>query len=91
VRDGGVNVQAIPYEGRLLRCVRREQEHIAHAAILEQIARETGGNVEEERELQQAHTAADTRTLRGIPAIGRTVAGVICGTQPEQAVIARER
>ena len=34
--------------------------------------------------LTMRHTAADTLTLRGIPAVGRSVAGHIAGTQPER-------
>ena len=79
----GVNVEAIPAEGRLLRCVRRQQEHAAHARILEQIARETGGSVEEERKIRLAHTAVDGLALRGIPAVGPGWAGgAIRGTRP---------
>lgn len=38
------------------------------------------------RERKIYHDPADTLTLRGIPAVGRGVAGVIRGTQPESAV-----
>jgi hypothetical protein len=50
-----------------------------HARKLERVVRESGGNM---RELKLAHTAADGRTLRGIPAIGRGVSGCIAGTNP---------
>ncbi len=38
------------------------------------------------RERKITHDPSDSLTLRGIPAVGRGVAGVIRGTQPEQAV-----
>lgn len=52
-----------------------------HARKLERVIRESGGDT---RELKKtAHTAADSITLRGIPAVGRGVAGVIPGTNPQ--------
>jgi hypothetical protein len=81
VRPRGVNYDPIPSDRRLLRAVRRAQEHAAHAKILEQITRETGGNVAEERK-RFASTAADSATLRGLPAIGRGVSGAVRGTIP---------
>ncbi len=38
------------------------------------------------RQRKITHDPSDAHTLRGIPAIGRGVAGVIRGTQPEQSV-----
>lgn len=58
------------------------QAHLANAAMLERLARETGGDVAVER--AGPATPADTETLRGIPAVGRGIAGVIRGSQPEQ-------
>lgn len=58
--------------------------HAANAEMLEQLARATGGDVKQEL-AAHAWTPADALTLRGIPAIGRSVAGVIPGTQPETA------
>lgn len=52
-----------------------------HAQKLERIARDTNSNV---TKIRAQHTAADGRTLRGIPAIGRGVAGCIPGQNPEQ-------
>lgn len=73
----------IPYEGRLIRQVRRAQEHAAHAALLERIAREVDGNVTEERQRLHAATPVDGRALRGIPAVGPGWSGgAIFGTVP---------
>lgn len=58
--------------------------HRANAEMLEELARSVGGDVKEEL-AAHAWTPADAVTLRGIPAIGRSVAGVIPGTQPESA------
>ena len=63
--------------------------HVENAKLLERIARETGGDVAAERKVLHAPTPSDSLTLRGIPAIGRSVAGVITGTQPEQRCVVR--
>lgn len=59
--------------------------HADNAALLEQLARDTGGNLTQERAAQRTHPIdpADNRTLRGIPAIGKGVAGVSPGTRPD--------
>ena len=54
-----------------------------HAAKLERVVREAGIDI---RDKPTAQTAADTVTLRGIPAIGRGVAGVIPGTAPDRVI-----
>ncbi len=51
-----------------------------HARKLERVVREAGGDLRDDR--PSSHTAADGTSLRGIPAIGRGVAGVIAGTNP---------
>ncbi len=51
-----------------------------HAAKLERVIREAGGDLRDER--PSTHTPADGASLRGIPAIGRGVAGVIAGSKP---------
>lgn len=58
--------------------------HALNAELLEQLARDAGGSVVEER-ARITHSAdpGDNRTLRGIPAIGRGVAGVSPGTRPD--------
>jgi hypothetical protein len=72
----------------LPRFLEAHLERVQHAQALAQVAEETGGNVQEER--RHIQTAADTKTLRGLPAIGRGVAGKISGTDPEGALLAKE-
>jgi hypothetical protein len=54
-----------------------------HARKLEAVVREAGYNM---KDMQMQHSAADGRTLRGIPAIGRGVSGCIFGTNPASVV-----
>jgi hypothetical protein len=72
----------------LPRFIETHIERQQHARKLEQVARETGANISTK---QHSFDASDTRTLRGIPAIGRGVAGVIIGTQPESVVTSKTR
>lgn len=53
-----------------------------HARKLEHAVRSAGGDMHEMRNVRATHTAVDAIALRGIPAIGRGVAGVIAGTSP---------
>lgn len=55
----------------------------AHARHLERVVREAGGDM---REVKMRHTAADSRSLRGIPCVGKSIAGVVAGTQPGVAI-----
>ena len=64
----------------LPRFLEDRAERVEHARKLEAVARSAGGDLRSER--KHAHTAVDSISLRGIPAIGRGVAGVIHGTQP---------
>ena len=64
----------------LPRFLETHADRIHHAKKLERIARQTGNAIEPKT---SAHTAADSLTLRGIPAIGRGVAGVIPGMRPD--------
>jgi hypothetical protein len=75
----------IPSDGRLVRAVRRAAEHVSHAKLLTKIARETGGNVEAERQRarDRRFEFQDPVDLRGIPALGRGVGGTIRGTRPD--------
>lgn len=78
----------IPSDGRLTRAIRRQQEHQRNAKLLVQIARDTGGNIADERERHRQARAArfefpNPVDLRGIPAIGPGVAGVSPGTRPD--------
>lgn len=83
-RASGVNSAPIPYEDRLLRVHRRHLERVAHARLLAELVAETGGDVEEER-AKRRH-APSSMDLRGLPAVGRGVAGHIRDTQPERYV-----
>jgi hypothetical protein len=65
----------------LPRFLEGHAERAAHAKALEQIVREAGGNIIEEKR-KHAPSAADAHALRGLPAIGPGVAGVIKGTSP---------
>lgn len=58
--------------------------NLNNAKLLEQLAREQNASLKTERNrIRGQHTAADSLTLRGIPAIGRGVAGVIPGLRPD--------
>ena len=74
IRQGLDNARLLP------RFLENVETRIAHARKLERVCRQTDGDLAKGR---TRHTAADTRTLRGIPAVGRGVAGVVMGTQPE--------
>lgn len=69
----------------LPRFLETEQTRRDHARKLERAVRESSGDI---RTTKTAHTAADTLTLRGIPAIGRGVAGVIPGMRPDKITLA---
>ncbi len=64
------------------------QQRVEHARKLAKICRETDGNVADEKVRYRA--PADGRTLRGLPAIGRSVAGAISGTNPESALMSKQ-
>lgn len=64
----------------LPRFLETHQTRTDHARKLEAVVREANANVQ--TIYKSAHTAADGQTLRGIPAIGRGVAGCINGTNP---------
>ena len=63
----------------LPRFLEVHQERRQHAIVLEATVRDLGVSLSERKHY---HDPADTRTLRGIPAIGRGVAGAIMGTNP---------
>lgn len=84
--------EPIPADGRLVRAVRRHQEHTRNAKLLAQLARETGGNVAAERErhiTRRNEEQPDPVDLRGIPVVGKGIAGVSPGTRPD-AITDRE-
>jgi hypothetical protein len=62
---------------------RHAEEATRNAALLAQLALEDGAP--RFTRPAQATDAADERTLRGIPAIGRNVSGAIPGTRPDKA------
>lgn len=64
----------------LPRFLEDRAQRIEHARKLEAVVRESAGDLREQK--KTSHTAVDSIALRGIPAIGRGVAGVIHGTQP---------
>ena len=64
----------------LPRFLEDHQSRLEHARKLEKVVRDAGGDLRDER--PTAHTAVDGVALRGIPAIGRGVSGVIPGTAP---------
>lgn len=66
---------------RMLARIERHRLAQEHAQLVDQALQQAGGPT-------TARSApADERRLRGIPAIGRGVAGHIPGTQPEQAAL----
>jgi hypothetical protein len=63
----------------LPRFLEDHRSRVEHARALERVVRESAGDL---RERKSNHTAVDAISLRGIPAIGRGVSGVIHGTAP---------
>lgn len=53
-----------------------------NARLIAQVARETGGNLTQERERKVLSRLGDEQQLRGIPAVGRGVTGAINRTRP---------
>lgn len=74
----------IPADGRLVRAIRRAHEHVQQAKVLAEVARDSSATLARPA---RAADAADSRTLRGIPAVGRGCPGRIAGTDPEHAVM----
>jgi hypothetical protein len=69
----------IPTDGRLNLLLRRTAEHARNATLIAKLT----PDVEQKFTRPARHVdPADTRTLRGIPAIGRGVAGASPGTSP---------
>jgi len=67
----------------LPRFLERRVEQRAHVRELGRAVVEQGVDLAER---QIVCDPSDSLTLRGIPAVGRGVAGVVRGTQPEQSV-----
>jgi hypothetical protein len=77
----------------LPRFLENHASKIEHARKLEKVIREVGGdaNVAEERK-RFAPSAVDAMRMRGIPCVGPgSAGGVIVGTQPERALLAKQR
>jgi hypothetical protein len=72
---------AIPYDSRLIRALRRRQEHIEMLATAERVARETNTDIGTVIDYA-SKLPGDPIALRGIPAIGRGVGGAIHRTRP---------
>lgn len=68
----------------LPRFLENHAARVDHARKLETVVREEGVDLRTERMF--SHDPADSRSIRGIPAIGRGCSGSIAGTQPESAV-----
>ena len=67
----------------LPRFLEVERERRDHARALEREVVQQGVDLAQRKIVRDP---SDSLTLRGIPAVGRGVAGVIRGTQPEQSV-----
>lgn len=65
----------------LPRFLERHVEQRSHARALELQVTEQSVDV---RERKHYHDPADSRSLRGIPAIGRGVSGAIAGSDPSR-------
>jgi hypothetical protein len=68
----------------LPRFLEQHQERRDHSRALEREVAQQGVDLAKRKKI--VCDPADSLTLRGIPAVGRGVAGVIRGTQPESAV-----
>lgn len=78
----------IPTDGRLNRLIRRAAEHARNAELIAKLAPDPTKDAPKLKPNRYADPA-DTRTLRGIPAIGRGVSGTSPGTRPD-AITSRE-
>lgn len=66
----------------ILLAVKHAELDAHNAKTLHRIAQETSGDTTPIRTAKGATAGGDERKLRGIPAIGRGVSGVIPGTSP---------
>jgi hypothetical protein len=74
---------AIPTEGRLNLLLQRHTQHTHNATLIAKLAPDATTKLEPHHQ-RRYQPPADTRTLRGIPAIGRGVAGCIPGMNPDR-------
>jgi hypothetical protein len=89
IRPGNAKLSAVPTfpRGYVNHALWAE-----HAKLIAQLARETDGNLKDEREklhLRRA-TQADSRSVRGWPAVGSGCPSAIHGTDPLRALLAKE-
>lgn len=73
---------AIPAEGRLLRSVRRATEHARNASLIAKLTPDTADTTKLDRP-RPGHEAPDPVDLRGIPVVGRGIAGISPGSRPD--------
>ena len=85
-RDG-LKVSPIPNEGRLVLAVRRAQLEAEQARILAELAAEAAEADDDVP--MRATPVGDWRRMRGLPMIGRGVAGAVSGSNPEREVVRR--
>jgi hypothetical protein len=78
-------------DGRFSLYLQRKQMETTQARQLAKIMLEVGADNPTEESPSSATAAGDTSKLRGIPAIGRGVAGAIGGTDPLREVLKAER
>lgn len=75
-----LNTAPIDYDDRIILWARNHQHAVEIDRQLTRIAVEVGADLPPT--LSAPTAAGDQRRLRGIPAIGRGVAGAITGTRP---------
>lgn len=80
-----MNSVPIPYESRLIRTVRRNQERREMLEQAQRVAKELGVDVPTVLAAQK-QVQASPGDLRGIPVIGRGVGGAIRHSRPEDAI-----
>ncbi len=86
--DGSARIPPVP-SLPLPRFLESAQERREHAKKLAEVVGQVDGDVREEKRRHHADPA-DALTLRGLPAVGRSVLGVMRGTQPESALMSRQ-
>jgi hypothetical protein len=75
-----------PDEARLLPRLRRHELEAEQARILARVLAE----VEDELRADPRAAAGDPARLRGLPAVGRGIAGAVSGSDPLRSLLAKE-